>query len=103
MDPLAGFPVPRGEHLQLAVRVRLRDLLERDFPLWGDEQSNRIACDALKAATIFFLVKDGRPPTRDKREIFPLFMTVVPDFPKRRETADRIWELYRKGDKDGGL
>src|SRR6266849_1306452 len=101
-DPLAGFPVLRGAHLQDEAVARVRQLLEYDFVRWGDEQANRIACDALKAATLFFLVKAGRPPTRDKGEVFQLFLTVVPDFPHRRETADRIWELYRAGNTAGG-
>src|SRR6266852_873335 len=101
-DPLAGFPVLRGAHLQDEAVARVRQLLEYDFVRWGDEQANRIACDALKAATLFFLVKAGRPPTRDKGEVFQLFLTVVPAFPHRRETADRIWELYRAGNTAGG-
>src|SRR5713226_1211099 len=72
-DPLIGFPVPRGEDLRRAASVRVRDLLdESECYTWRDTEANRIACDTMKAATLFFLLKGGLPPTRDKREIFRL-------------------------------
>lgn len=102
-DPLAGFPVPRGEDLQHAASVRGEHLSRvSQSGAWGEGQANRVACEALKAATVFFLLEQGLPPTRDKREIFDRFMAVVPDFPHRRETAERIWRLYEAGDTDGG-
>ncbi len=102
-DPLAGFPVPRGEDLQHAARVRVQHLLSvSQSEAWGEGQANRVACEALKAAMLFFVLKHDLPPTRDKRQIFQLFMNVVPDFPHRRDTAERIWNLYQAGDTDGG-
>lgn len=102
-DPLSGFPVLRGELLRECARARVRGLLnEIEGAEYREREANRIACDALKAATIFFLLKKGFPPTRDKREMLHQFRNVVPDTPTRRETAGRIWELYEAGNKGGG-
>jgi predicted nucleotidyltransferase len=97
-DPVQGFPVPRGRCLQ-SFAVRRLHVLRGEIPLFAAE-INRIACDALKAATIFFLLKGGQEPTRNKDEVFDRFFDVVPVF-NDRETARAIWSLYRAGDKSG--
>lgn len=96
-DPLKGFPVPRGQDLQSVAARRVRDLLW-EIARYGASEMNRIACDALKAATIFFLLKEGREPTRNKNEMLDRFFDVVPTFGERG-TAFAIWDLYRAGDK----
>ena len=97
-DPLQGLPVPQGRDLQ-AMAARRVTTLVGELDQFTSEL-NRIACDAMKAATIFFLLRAGRQPTRDKREVPARFSEVVPTF-VGRDTADAVWSLYRAADKSG--
>lgn len=58
---------------------------------------SRVARDALHGPRSSAYPRQAR----DLRSL-RLFNTVVPDFPHRRETGERIWDLYQAGDKDGG-
>lgn len=98
-DPLLDFPVPQGEDLpQIAVDRMLALKAEFVDHRFVDEL-NRVACDALKTAAIFFLIHAQRPPTRDKREIFTRFLELVPNFTDREATATAIWCLYEDGQR----
>ena len=85
-----------GRHAGAVVAV-----IVDEIPRYGANEMNRIACDALKAAAIFFALKAAHEPTRDKRRVLEVFFETVPDFPQK-ETASNIWDLYRTGNKDGG-
>ncbi len=98
-DPLKGFPVPRGRDLERVAARRLKDL-RSEIPGYGPDEINRIACDALKAASILFMLRSGRQPTRRKDELLELFFVVVPPF-DGKDTAHAIWRLYRDGVKNG--
>jgi predicted nucleotidyltransferase len=94
-DLLLDFPVPVGDGLRTVACTRLRSLCwveSRRYPseIW------KWACEALKAAQIYFAVSNNRPPTRDKRLVRDNFFDLVPGF-EGRDFATVIWDHYCHG------
>jgi hypothetical protein len=95
---LRDFPgATASQDLQsLARAARVHGLLNFDSRRWPDEMS-KWACEALKAAQIFYSLKQGLNAPRDKRIAFRRFIDVVPSFEKK-SFASSVWDVYWRGE-----
>lgn len=95
-DPLKGFPVPREpKDLRLLARDRIRGLATRGLVGFLDAPSKKVI-EGMKSAVLLLGAESSPPrePTRDKRQVFDLFVELAPSF-ARRDVVERAWKAYR--------